>query len=158
MAIELPKIDEYVEVPLRMDSALNMTDEEYDLYLENLDDSLLKFNDGEIPTIFKMRKVLPYRLSQKVDDMKMKMEYATRKGGEAKVSPRMAWLAEEVRCSLVDVVNPPNVPLDKHIKFKQDGDGGADQGFMAQLVALGVVMDLYTARNSNKKKLADKKK
>lgn len=158
MAISLPKVNEVIEVPLRMDDALDMTDKEYDAYLEKLDSSLLKFHEGQQPTLFKLRKVLPYRLSQKVEDMKMDIEYGKQKGDDAKMKPRMSWIAEEVRCALVGVVNPPGLAEDQCIEFKQDGDGGASKEFIAQLKALGVIMDLYNARNSISKPNADKKK
>ena len=157
MPIELPKVNDFIDVPLRVDSALNMTREEYDAYLETLDASVLKFKDGEIPTYFRLRKVLPYRLSQKVEDMKMRMEYGA-KGEEARVSPRMAWITEEVRCSLIAVINPPGLPADQCIEFKQDGESGALPEFMSQIVALGVVMDLYNARHAVKRSTPDKKK
>lgn len=155
MAIKLPSVSESIDVPLRVDDALAMTDEQYDKYLETLDNNLLQFQDGQIPTFFKLRKVLPLRLAEVVENKKVSID----KSGEVKAN--MAYVLEEVRVALVGIENPPGLPEDQKIEFKRDGDGGASTELVAQLNALGVVMDLWKARQTlsgAKKQDIDKKK
>jgi hypothetical protein len=143
MALVLPSLTETIEVIARIDSAIApTTDDDYDAYVKTGDESRLTFADGEAPTRFVMRKVLPYSLSQKVQSEMVKVSG----GGEVNVS--MTFMAEEVRCALIDVKNPATLPVDQHIKFSRDGDGGASKELMAQLVGAGVAMNLFTARKA----------
>ena len=52
----------------------------------------------------------------------------------------------EVRCSLVDIINPPSVSDDEQIKYKRESDGGTSELLMEQLIAAGIYMDLFRAR------------
>jgi hypothetical protein len=143
MALQLPSLSETIDVIARIDSAIEKTGEDsYEKYLATGDESHLVFTDGEEPTRFTMRKVLPYNLSQKVQSEMVKMTG----GGEVNVS--MTFIAEEVRCSLVGIKNPSSLAADKQIKFERDGDGGASKDLMAQLVGCGVAMNLFTAKKS----------
>lgn len=160
MPIILPKVSDYVDVPLRCDDALDMTDEQYNHFLDTLDPNVLVYKQGVLPTFFRMRKMISYGHSQKIEDMKIGME--RRKDGDAvtnEVIPRIAWAFEEVRLSLTDVINPPNVPEDQQIVFKRDADGGASTELMAALKALGVDNDLCRVRQTmGGGKKVDKKK
>lgn len=153
MAISLPNRLDTIEVILRIDDALDVEDSDYDAYLETLDKSLLKFHEGKEPTLFVMRKVQPFGLSKKVQN-----EQAEFRGGEVHVN--LGFIMEDVRCSLVDIKNPPSVPEGQRIIFKKEKDGGASEELMELLNAVGAVNDLYRARNGQIKKAneATKKK
>lgn len=143
MALQLPSLSETIDVIARIDSAIaQTTDQAYDQYLATGDESHLVFSEKDEPTRFVMRKVLPYNLSQKVQSEMVKMSG----GGEVNVS--MTFIAEEVRCSLVDIKNPAGLPPEKHIRFSKDSDGGASKDLMAQLIGCGVAMNLFTARKA----------
>jgi hypothetical protein len=144
---------QYIEVPLRADDALDMTSDEFSAYLESLDPELLKVKPGKFPILFKMRKTLPYHLYLKLENMKMDM--VKKKEGDTitnEMVPKMAWIAEEVRFSLVDIINPPNAAEDERVEFKRDSDGICSPEIMSELIARGAYMDLWSARQASDKK------
>lgn len=143
MALSLAKIsDGTIEVISRMDSALDqVTDEEFSSYLQALDESLLRFKDGEEPTRFIMRRVLPYATAQKIKNMQMRMEK-----GEMQI--QMGFMAEEVRASLVDIKNPADLPEPEQIKYRRGSDGLASEELIAMLDSAGIVSDLFSARKN----------
>lgn len=152
MALKLPSRNETFKVVLRLDSAIGCPPDDYDRYLETLDETVLQLQ--EEPTRFVMRKVLPYRLASGVQDK----QFSFKKG---EVEVRSSFMLEEVRCSIVGIENPSHLPSDERLEFKADGDGGASEDLMAILGASGLVMDLYRARqtaNGNRNQDAVKKK
>ncbi len=154
MAVKLPSFNEHIDVALRIDDALDMTHEEYDEYLKDPCSDKLKLKPGMTPTLFRMRKVLPYRLTNKVEAAKLS-------GHGQDVRASLGFVLEEFRCSLIDVINPPDVPEDQRIVYKAHGDGGASEELVTQLKAIGAVEDLYQARENvldRRKTELDKKK
>jgi len=143
MGVKLSQIsDGSIEVIARIDDALNYDEESYGDYLKTLDESKLSFIEGKNPTKFIMRRVLPYKLAQKVQNKQMRLEK-----GEAQFS--LSFMAEEVRCSLTGVKNPDSIPEEEKIKFeKSRDDDGASDDFIAKLIAAGIASDLYLARQS----------
>jgi hypothetical protein len=141
MAVILNTKRETFDVILSVDSALDMTEEEFAVYRETIDESLLKFKEGEFPTRFVMRKVLPFSLAKKVQNEQM-----TTVNGQMQV--QLSFMSEDVRASLVDIKNPPEVPEDQQIKFEKDKDGGASEKLMELLISAGVVQELYAARQA----------
>lgn len=150
MAIKLPGLSDTLRVILRIDDAIahkktiNQDGEEidvYEQYLDTLDESLLEIVPGKQPTYFVMRKVLPQRFADKVDDKKMKTD------DKGKSTPSTAFVTEEVRLALVDIINPDNVPEEEKIIYKRDSDGGTSKDLIAQLHAVNVLYDLYRAKN-----------
>jgi hypothetical protein len=139
MAVILNSKRETFEVVLSVDSALDMSEEEFSAYRETLDDGLLKFKDGQEPTRWVMRKVLPFGLAKKVQNEQM-----TSVNGEMRV--QMSFMSEEVKASLVDVKNPPGVPDDQQIKYERDKDGSTSEKLMELLISAGIVPELYSAR------------
>jgi hypothetical protein len=134
-------VDGNIEVIIRADSALNVTDEEYDEYIKSgLDEGKLKYHPSISPTRWVMKKSIPYRLQQRIDNQKVRFEK-----GEAQV--QMAFTAEEVRASLVEIKYEDDVPLDKRIVLKRDGDGMVEETLMGKLNQAGVTMNLFNARN-----------
>jgi hypothetical protein len=138
MALKLPSKSESFKVVMRIDSALG-EGADYDLYLESLNEEHLRL--VEEPTRLVMRKVLPYRLAQGVQNQQFSY-----KGGEVQIQP--AFMLEEVRCSIISVENPATVAGEDKIDFKAHSDGGASEDLMSLLQAAGLVMDLYRARQT----------
>jgi hypothetical protein len=142
MALKLSQIsDGKIEVISRLDDSLVFNQESYDKYLTTLDESLLTFVEDPKPTRFIMRKVLPYKMAQKVQNKQVKFEK-----GEAQF--QMAFMAEEVRCSLIDIKNHESIPPDAQIKFERADDGGASDDLIAKLIAAGIAQDLYLAKKN----------
>jgi len=156
MALKLSTIaDGTIEVVARIDSAIadDLTDDEYGSYLENLDQSLLRFKAGEKPTLFVMRRVLPYALSQKVANKQLRLDEGN------KLQPQLGYMTEEVRCALINVKNPDNLAEEDKIKFERGSDGGASEDLVARLASAGIAMNLYHARtNALTKTKTDSKK
>lgn len=140
MAISLPSIDETIEVISRVDSAISTTPEQYEDYLKTLDESLLQRVDGQEPTRFVLRKVLPTRAVKKLKSDQIGFE-------EGKPTFRFGSILDDVRYSLIDVKNPPSVPQEQQVSFTKDTDGYASENLIAVLDAAGIIMDLYTAKN-----------
>jgi len=140
------------------DSAIaGNTREEYDEYLNDLDETKLKVVENGMPTRFVMRKVLPYKLSLKLKNAQVAMK-------DGILTPQLSFMNEEVRLSLIDIENPV-VPAkyEQHLLlFKKHGDGGATDAIMEKLEAFGAISDLYQARSNNSPKSTisdvDKKK
>jgi hypothetical protein len=138
----------FINVALRVDDALDMTSDEYQSYLDSgCDASLLKLKDSMTPTYFKLRRSLPYGLSLKLENMKTEMV----RGSDGVVQPsvKMAFIIEEVRYSIVDVIS-------EDIDFKRDSEGLCDESIMEIVLSTGCHMDLWTAKQTNVK--VDKKK
>ncbi len=143
MAIKVSQIaDGKIEVISRLDdSILNVSTETYEKYLQTLDESILTFVENSMPTRFVLRKVLPYKMAQKVQNKQVKFEK-----GEAQF--QMSFMAEEVRCSLIDIKNHPDLPQDQQIRFERADDGGASDDLIARLMAAGIAQDLYIAKKN----------
>ena len=147
-----------IKVICSNDSAITGTSpEDYEAYLEELDESKLTIVESGLPTRFVMRKVLPYKLSLKLKNAQVAMK-------DGNLTPQLSFMNEEVRLSLIDIENPV-VPAkyEQHLlKFKKHGDGGAADDVMEKLEAFGAIQDLYQARSKNSPKSSisevDKKK
>jgi len=141
MAIVLPGKADTFRVAVSFDTALDMTDEDYAKYTDTLDESLLKVKEGQEITWFVMRKVLPFALAKKVQS-----EQSSFKNGRQQMDT--SYISEEVRCSLVDIINPASVPEDEKIIYKRESDQGTSELLMELLIATGIYMDLFRARNT----------
>jgi hypothetical protein len=141
MGIKLSQIsDGTIEVISRIDDAIVFNEEAYGRYLETLDESNLTFVEGKQPTKFVMRKVLPYKLSQKVQNKQLSFD-----GKQPQLS--LTFMAEEVRCSLITIKNPDYLADEDKIKFeKSKDDEGASDDLIAKLISCGIAQDLYVAR------------
>jgi hypothetical protein len=140
MAVKLNALNEgTLDVVASCDGALDMTENEYQEYLKTLDKGLLRLKPGEEPTFFVLRKVLPYKLAQKIKSKQM-----TYADGDVFVGTNH--ISDEVKAALVDIKNPQSLPQDQWLKFRRDGEGGAMPDLMALLDAAGITADLYRAR------------
>lgn len=143
MAVTLPSFSDKLEVVIERDSALEMTPEEYQAYVDSkFNKSLLKTKPDQQPTVFVLRKVLPFELACKVQNEQLKV---TENG---KMNFQMSVMLAEIRAALCDIVNPPGVPADQAIKFVQAEDGGANEDLVAVLHSAGIVQELYLAYKS----------
>ena len=141
MAFSISRPDQTIEVIVSKDSALISSQEDYTKYLDDLDESHLKFKVGDQPTRFVLRKTLPYEASQKV----MNSQASFDKG---KITLNMSYIMEEVRMALVDIKNPQAMPPESQIEYKKENDGYAAKALIAGLQAAGVLMDLFRARQA----------
>lgn len=148
MAVLLATKRDTFDVIVSIDTSLDVNEDQWNLYKETLDESHLKFKEGMQPTRFVMRQVLPFALAKRVQNDQM----TTRNGA---MEVQLGFISEEVRASLVDIKNPPDVPEDQHIKFEKDKDGGASEKLMELLIAARLVEELYSARQVKIGKMSD---
>jgi hypothetical protein len=128
-----------VEVVVSKDTAIGCSEEEYEKYIECLDESILKLTCE--PTRFVLRKNLPYEASQKV----MNAQATYEKG---RVQMQMSFVMEEVRAALIDIKSPPEVPKSDRLEFKRENDGLASKQLISILQGSGVLMDIFRARSA----------
>lgn len=143
MALRLPSLTDTFKVVLKspIESAVTCNDDEYQKYLDSLDESYLRLA-GE-PTRFVMRKVLPAIAQAEVTNSQFEMQ-----DGEMKI--KLGFIQKEVQASIVDIENPADMPVSDRIEFKRQPGllGGLHDDIFAQLGAAGVVMDLYRAKQT----------
>ena len=117
-------------------SLKHVSEEDYEDYLEDLDESKLNLAEDATPTRFVLKKILPYKDTKRVMNSQMSFE-----DGKAQVN--ISFMMEEVRLALVGMEGPGAE------SFKKDkDDGGADQGIVNALYNSGVLMDLYNGRRN----------
>lgn len=137
-----------VEVVVHKDSCLDMTKEEYSEYLKNVTDiTRLKFVEGksfEDTTRFVMRKVIPFKATQRVIDQQMSADSE----GKAKMS--LKFILEEVRAALVDIKNPEGEM--NPLVFKRSSDGMASEQMVVGFYHAGVLTDLLNGRQNSLEK------
>jgi hypothetical protein len=100
------------------------------------DESILKL-DGE-PTRFVLTTSLDYGKGTNLQRKELRVI-----DGKTEVSG--TYLAEEMRLSFINVINPPDTPKSEMIKFKKDGSGGAMIAFMDSLQRAGILKNLNSA-------------
>jgi len=126
--------DKTVSVVVSKDSSIKgVTDEVYESYLSDLDESKLTFA-GE-PTRFRMKRTLPYKDTKRVMNSQISFD-------EGKPSVNVSFIMDEVRCALVGMDGPGSEG------FKKDKDGYASMEVVNALYNAGVLMDLYNARKN----------
>ena len=147
MALELDLgTNSTIEVVSSKDSALDCDQETYAEYLASLDPEHLVFKDGcgyQDTTRFVLKKNLKYDQMQRIKNQQL-----TVKGGN-QVSFNVGYMLEEIRCALVDIKNPDDLPTDKKVPYKRDSDGACDKNLVAALEMAGIVQELWQARNGS---------
>lgn len=131
-----------IEVIVRQDSALDVTDEEYAEYIRTCDEELLKFKDGEEPTRFVMKRQISLKHATAIENAKVRYDQS------GDMTLQLGFIFMEIRACLKEIKNPPSVPKDKQIVLKFTGDGLLEEKLMANLVASGIVTNLYNARQA----------
>lgn len=124
-----------VSVIVSKDSSISATsDEDYDSYLEDLDETKLTI-EGE-PTRFILKQTLPYKDTKRVMNSQVSI------GEDNKPQINISFMMDEVRCALVGMEGPGSGA------FVKDKDGYAAQDIVNALHNRGVLMDLYNARKN----------
>lgn len=142
MALSLASQIGNIKVVSSKDSAVTCNDEEYQSYLEDLDESKLKL-EGE-PTRFVMKRVLSYKEQEAVKNSQVKVE-------KGNVSITMGFMMQEVRQALVDIENPADADPATKIEYKRESDGKTSYDLIALLESAGICSELYAARAANVK-------
>lgn len=141
MAVTIDNLmkDGRIDVIIRSDSALDVSDDEYMEYAKTLDEGLLKFKPGEEPTRWVMVKKIKYEHKLEIDNAKVKVN-------KGKVQLQLGFVSLEVAASLIDIKNPDSVPAEKRLVLKKSGDGTVSDDFMS---ALGEIpQELYNVRST----------
>jgi len=143
MAIHLPSFLANISVISRKDDALpaDLTTQEWENYLATLEESHLRLG-AKLPTYFVMKIHLPYASQQMIQSKQLGVSDS----GEPEV--RLGFILDTVRCSLIDIGNPADLPTEQHIVFKKDRDGNASKELIALLHEAGIVMELFSARQN----------
>jgi hypothetical protein len=128
-----------------VDSSAENFEDIYKEYLEDLDESKLKFIEGKNPTRFVLKRNLKYE--EHYDIRSRQFKAGDKKKGET--SFNVAFTFDEVRIRLIDIENPLDEP--DCISYKQDGSGGASKDVMEKLLSAGIVDDLFAALENDKK-------
>jgi hypothetical protein len=153
MAIKLNNNVTNLRVICRIDSAIpeDLTDQEWDLYQNNLNESHLRLCDK--PTYFIMKRSLNFGAQQNISNQQIKLNQ------EGQATIQIGYMLEEVRCALVDIENPPNISDDEQIKFVKEIDGYASKELIAKLNSAGIVSQLFAIRTAiiNKANIPTKK-
>tara|TARA_R100000742_G_C4266512_1_gene84625 strand:+ start:463 stop:915 length:453 start_codon:yes stop_codon:yes gene_type:complete len=149
MAIVKPNPGEQIKVISQVDSAVTCNEDDYEKYLESLDERHLDLS-GE-PTRFVLKKFLTWGEQDEVDKLKAHTE-------GRKVQPKMSFMAEDVRLSLVEIENPDSVPDLQKLKLEKDKWGKPTRDFVGILRDMKIVNDLFNARSSSHKANDDLKK
>lgn len=150
MAVSLTGGD--LKVILQIDDSLDqVSEEEYEAYIASLDESCLRFKDGQKPTYFVMKKVLKYEMSGDIKNKQIKFNK-----GQVDITPGTS-MNEEVRVSLIDIEHPEGSDPGELV-FRKEKDGYASKELIALLDAYNQLTPLYNARKSAGVNLAASKK
>lgn len=122
-----------VDIVVSKDNAVGCSEEEYEEYLNDLDESRLQLK-GE-PTRFQLKKVLPYKDTKRVMNSQMTV------GKDGNTQMNLSFMLEEVRCALLGIKGSKT-------EFKKDGDGYCSKDIVNELYNRGVLMDLYNGRRN----------
>ena len=110
-----------------------VSEEEYEEYLKDLDESKLPVVSE--PTRFLMKKTLPYKDTKRVMNSQVSFD-------DGKPNVNVSFIMDEVRCALVGIEGPGAET------FKKDKDGYASMDIVNSLYNSGVLMDLYNGRRN----------
>jgi hypothetical protein len=151
MAIKFSSASDIFKVVSRHDDSIaeDLTDEEFDLYQQSLDESHLRLV-GE-PTRFIVRRTLSYGAQQEVTNQQVTV------GKDGKPKVNFGFVLEEVRCALIDIENPSSLPEDQKLHFVKDIDGFASKELIAKLNSIGIVSEIYSAKQTKHKAIPEKK-
>lgn len=149
MAIKLAEATEVIKVICHLDDCINCTDEEYEKYLETLDESILQLSDeaDKFPVRFVLRTELNYKAQRQI---KKDQVSVSEEGG---MGVNMGFTMLDIRLSLIDIEHPSSPKLE----FSKGKDGLADQELVARLDSYGIAQDLYNARQNAIKPAVSKK-
>ena len=123
-----------IKVVLPVDKSVNCDMDVYNSYLEDLNEEKLQL-EGE-PTRFVMKKVLPLKVSRRLQDEMLSIETT----GKTKIN--IGTMLETVRCALCDIENPG-----KNLQYKRASDGLCSEEIIELLNTGKLITPLYLAYN-----------
>lgn len=149
LSIDINKnADAKIEVVCRYEENLAMTKEDYQDYLKGgANPELLTLNDGKTLadcTLFVLKRQLDWAGHERLMKKQFEIDLVT---GQPKPNP--AFVMSDVQNSLVDIINP--VDAVNKIEYKKDSNGLASRELLARLHNAEILMDLFSARNSEAK-------
>ena len=139
MAISLGDRNQKIKVISSVDDSITCSDEDYQKYLRTLDESLLGLKEGVEPTRFVMKRFL-----KKEEDTKVKREQFD-KITKAGASINLSFVQKTVQMALVAIEEDPAL-LDSEKIGGVWKDGYLDEETVCFLDQVGIVSDLYAAR------------
>jgi len=144
MALNIDFSNSEIKVISSKDEAVTCTQDDYDNYLKNLDETILGLKPGIKPTRFVLRKQLNYGQQQQIKSQQMTVE-------KGKIGFNVGYMMEEIRLALTNIEEETTegeaVSMNR-LMFKRSSDGGADHDLIAKLESAGIVSELFTARNN----------
>ena len=146
MAIAINNAAEVIKVISRLDDCINCSEEEYDKYLESLDESILQLSPESKPVKFVLKSQLDYKTQRRIKKDQVSMQ-------DGAMGVNLGYLMLELRMVLIDI-EEPGTPLLTFVKGK---DGFASEELVARLESLGISQDLIAARNNATKPKVSKK-
>lgn len=146
MAIAINAVSEVIKVISRLDDSINCSDDEYDQYLESLDESILKLEEDAKPVRFVLKSQLDYKAQRQIKKDQVSVQ-------DGSMGVNLGFMMLELRLCLIDVEDP-GTPLLTFVKGK---DGLASEELIARLESLGISTDLIAARNHAIKPKVSKK-
>jgi hypothetical protein len=151
MALKLGSVADTFKLVSRHDGSIaeDLTDEEFELYQESLDESHLRLQSE--PTRFTIKRTLTFDAQKEVTRQQVRV------GRDGKPQVDFSFMLDEVRFALVGIENPVDMPEEDKIVFKKDADGFASKDLIAKLNAAGIVSEIYSAKQTKHKAIPEKK-
>ena len=141
MALLLAKQEELIKVISSKDSAVLCGPDEYQDYLDTLDESLLDLDPDQKPTRFVLKKIISEMDRQYLNAKRFKK---AKKGRSETIN--QDYILEEIRICLVSIEQPSDIPEDQKLVFHFEG-GRVNKEFLAYLDQAGVLTELHFARD-----------
>lgn len=142
MAFKIAKSKGIIKVITTFDDAVaeTTTKEDWDSYHKGLDETFLTFIEGKQPTRFIFNTELSMKARKEITSEQMKVV-----DGEQGI--QLGFIFDDIRCSLIDIENPADIPAADHIEFKKDKDGFASKNLIASFPDK-LIFDLYAAKQA----------
>jgi hypothetical protein len=151
MALKLGSVADTFKLVSRHDGSIaeDLTDEEFELYQESLDESHLRLQSE--PTRFVIKRTLTFDAQKEVTRQQVRV------GRDGKPQVDFSFMLDEVRFAIVGIENPADMAEEDKIVFKKDADGFASKDLIAKLNAAGIVSEIYSAKQTKHKAIPEKK-
>lgn len=137
-----------IKVVGRYDDAIgeDVKKEDYDAYLEDLDESRLKL-EGQ-PSRFVLKKVLEFDMVSDIKNSQIKYKQPGKGQKDADFDIRVgSAMLVDVRAALIGIEHPEGTDAGDLV-FEKADDGMASPKLIALLESYGMVTDLYKARQN----------
>lgn len=134
MALSLKKDRSKIKVIAFQDPSVTCEREDYNKYLDSLDETLLQLDPAEAPTYFVLKKSLNVGELQEV-----KKAMADVHKNQLKLN--LGYMLVEVKYALCDIEGGG-----EGLKYEKDPEGGTDDDLIVLLEEAGILSDLFAAR------------